>query len=486
MTRQRYVDYEAWADYYRPRPLEFIQRYYIESETLKPIKLFPWQIEKILNPLYSRVDNRLRYQIVVLGLPKGNGKTRIGAAIALHKLLTAPRNAELFASANSKDQATRAWRDVAAPLQRNPELMKFVKISRKGDDIRVLPTEATYCCISAEDITAHGMRPFFVHFDEMHGQRERELYVAIQTSMGKIPDAQLMITSTAGVLNSILREIYQKAVQEQYGTDFDDSVVDEIIIKGLKSDPRFYMWWSFENLLPSAKDPVYLERERQVMTPMEFARWHLNRWVSDATSLIGPEDIARCQDKDLQLRTTALPGVQHVWCCDVGLKNDNTCIVIGHRDPETSLIYLDYIKTLIPQPKKPIQMSDIEREVLFAHNVFHPVQYVVDQHQTASLMERASRSGIHIEELHITQAINTELATNLYQTIHNGQIKWPLNDPECKAMETELMTLITKETMSGIRFDHPKHGKSDRATALAMLITMIRRKPNHEPRLWVI
>jgi hypothetical protein len=219
------------------------------------------------------------------------------------------------------------------------------------------------------------------------------------------------------------------------------------------------------------------------MTPAEYARWHGNRWVSDASSFIGPEDINRCRNKDLRQQTTAVPGVRYIYTLDIGLKHDNTCRMIGYRDPRTTLIYPVNIRTWVPEPNKPVQMIDIERDLLWCHDNFHCAEYFADPHQAASLRERAARSGIAIQEFGITQNVNAEMSSFLYMAVHNGQCQWPADDPEFKAMEDELLTLVAKQTSSGVRFDHPKHGKSDRATVLAMLITVIMRNPVREPHL---
>src|SRR5437764_874271 len=71
-------------------------------------KLAPWQRDEIIRPLFGTLlrDGRRQYRTALIGVPRKNGKSTLGAGIAL-KLLFADGEpgAEVFSAAADRDQA---------------------------------------------------------------------------------------------------------------------------------------------------------------------------------------------------------------------------------------------------------------------------------------------------------------------------------------------------------------------------------------------
>src|SRR5689334_11913562 len=71
-----------------------------------PIQLRRWQRD-ILNELFElRADGRRRYRQALVGMPRKNGKSALGAGLALYLLLADDEpGAEVYSCAGDRDQA---------------------------------------------------------------------------------------------------------------------------------------------------------------------------------------------------------------------------------------------------------------------------------------------------------------------------------------------------------------------------------------------
>lgn len=125
-------------------------------------------------------------------LPRGNGKTTLMAALAVHHALTVPRPA-VYVAAASRDQARvlyEAARDFAShPAIADPLTLRHLELRVEGGHVRVLASDAP---------KAHGLTPSLAIVDELHAHRDAELYLALRTAMLKRRDARMVTISTAG------------------------------------------------------------------------------------------------------------------------------------------------------------------------------------------------------------------------------------------------------------------------------------------------
>src|SRR5262245_2687388 len=94
------------------RFLEFCKRFLVHVKgplTGQPFMLAPWQIERIVLPLFETrlPDGRRQYRTCYLTCPRKQGKSAIGAALALYLLYADNEGgAEIVSAASSADQAS--------------------------------------------------------------------------------------------------------------------------------------------------------------------------------------------------------------------------------------------------------------------------------------------------------------------------------------------------------------------------------------------
>ena len=260
----------------------------------QPFHLLPWQ-EKIIRDVFGTVrddDPSMRqYTTAYIEIPKKNGKSELGAAIALNMLINDDEwKAEVYSCASDRQQAAIVF-DVAVDMVRqSPALMKRIKIIPSTRRMIYQPTGSIYQVLSSEVATKHGLNVSACIFDELHTQPTRALYDVMTQGSGDARKQPLwFLLTTAGTdRNSICWEVHQKALD---------------ILEGRKIDPRFYPvlfglpdeadWTSEENWYranPSLDHTITIDKVRDAFrkaqeTPADenqFRQLRLNQWVKQS------------------------------------------------------------------------------------------------------------------------------------------------------------------------------------------------------------
>lgn len=260
----------------------------------KPFKLLPWQ-RKIVNEVFGTVrddDPGIRqYTQAYIEIAKKNGKSELGAALALNMLVNDDEmKAEVYSCASDRQQAGIVF-DVAVDMvKQSPALRKRIKIIPSTKRMVFQPTGSIYQVLSSEVATKHGLNVSACIFDELHTQPTRALYDVMTQGSGDARKQPLWIfLTTAGTdRNSICWEVHSKAMD---------------ILEGRKPDPRFYPvvfglpddadWqdeknWYLAN--PSLDYTITIDKVRDAYrkaleTPADenmFRQLRLNQWVKQS------------------------------------------------------------------------------------------------------------------------------------------------------------------------------------------------------------
>ena len=260
----------------------------------KPFKLLPWQ-EKVIRDVFGTVreeDPDIRqYNQVYIEIGKKNGKSELGAALALNMLINDDEwKAEVYSCASDRQQAAIVF-DVAVDMVRqNPTLSRLIKIIPSTKRMVYQPTGSIYQVLSSEVATKHGLNVSACIFDELHTQPTRALYDVMTQGSGDARRQPLwFFLTTAGIdRNSVCWEVHQKAVD---------------ILEGRKTDPRFYPvvyglpddadWQDEQNCYkcnPSLGYTITIDKVRDAYrkaleTPADenmFRQLRLNQWVKQS------------------------------------------------------------------------------------------------------------------------------------------------------------------------------------------------------------
>ena len=273
----------------------------------KPFILAPWQ-RQIISDLFGTIKrNKTRqYSTAYVEVPKKNGKSELAAGIALFCLLVdGEEGAEVYSAAATRDQAGIVFRVAAQMVRNNPELAAACRVIPSTKTILLKDDpNSFYKAISADAGTQDGINPSCVVFDELHRQKNRDLWDVLTYGSDTRGQPLTFAITTAGILGE------SPVCEEQHS-------YAESILKGIFKDPTFYPVvyglddkedWTFEGEPAKGKRPatgwykanpalgdflpvdkVRAACEKAKRLPAEqnsFRRLRLNQWTSQETRWI--------------------------------------------------------------------------------------------------------------------------------------------------------------------------------------------------------
>jgi phage terminase large subunit-like protein len=283
-------------------------------------------MREALNDLFTvDEDGRRLRRTSLIGVPRKNAKSTLGAAIAVYMLCVDRTDAQpqIISAASTRDQARLVFNMARGMIEANPDLSAICDVYR--NEIVNTETGGIYRVVSAEAGAVHGLNPSCVIVDEFHAHKTDDLYVALNTGSAMREQPMMLVISTAGHdLESPLGKMYQ------YGRKVESGEID---------DPSFgFMWYGpTEDAKFDPEDEEVWERYNPSWDLMnlsefrsaykhtaesEFIRYRLNGWTStqDAWLPHGAWDACRT-DKKLE------PGDRIILGFDGAFAGDCTALV---------------------------------------------------------------------------------------------------------------------------------------------------------------
>lgn len=270
-----------------------------------PFELIGWQ-ERIIRDVFGIVrknDETRQFRRVYVEVPKKNGKSELGAAIAL--LLTCTDleyGGEVYGCATDRAQASRIFDAAVDMVDQFPFLKQHIKLAIGAKRMTFKPLNSYYQVCSAEAYTKDGLNAHGIIFDELHAQPDRRLFDVMTAGSGLSREQPLlfMITTAGFDKNSICYEQHEKA---------------EDIIRGKIVDPTFYpviysaaetddwtdpeVWKRVNPSYGLTIDPRGFEMEFEdakinVTQENRFRRLNLNQWVAQESRWMPMEKWDTC------------------------------------------------------------------------------------------------------------------------------------------------------------------------------------------------
>jgi len=292
------------------------------------IELRSWQRTTLDLVFARRPDGRMRHRQALVGLPRKNGKSALGSAVALYGLLASGDGAEVYSCAADRDQARIVFGAAKRMVELDGELSAAVRCYR--DALEVPATGSSYRVLSSEAFTKEGLSPTLVVYDELHAAPDRELYDVMSLASGARVDPLMLIITTAGVKSdrsggdSVCYQLHQ------YGRR---------IASGEVGDPSFFMaWWGTPDgadhrdpAVWRAANPGYGDiidpedfASAVLRTPEnEFRTKRLNQWVSSAQAWLPGGAWDACEEEGRVIPA----GARVVLGFDGSRTGDNTGII---------------------------------------------------------------------------------------------------------------------------------------------------------------
>lgn len=255
----------------------------------KPFVLAGWEKCIIANLFgWKRKNGTRRYRTAFIFVPRKNGKTTLAAGIILF-VLTCDNEpgAEIYSSANDRDQAKLVFAPAELMVKASPELSTRLQVYRNTilaiDPDSGLETGSYYRPISADANTKDGYNTHLHINDELHAQRDRRLVDALETSTGsRAQPLTIYITTSDFDRPSICNEKYDYACKVRDGIFKDDTFLPAIYEAKPEDDWTKVATWRKANPnlgVSLFMDYIRHECKKAQETPAcenTFKRLHLN------------------------------------------------------------------------------------------------------------------------------------------------------------------------------------------------------------------
>ena len=273
----------------------------------KPFKVRDWQ-RKFIQDVYGPC-NRDRKRIVrraILSIARKNGKTAIIAALVLVHLIgpESIQNGEIYSAANEREQAAIIYKMASQIIRADPELEAMLTLVDSTKTIVNYGNGSFYKSLSSEASSKHGYNPSFVIYDELAQAKKRDLYDALDTSMGAREEPLFATISTQSndpqhILSLLIDDgitkqdpstvVHLYAVDEKVEDIFDESC-------WYAANPALDDFRSLEDM------KVMAERARRMPSfEATFRNLYLNQRINAESPLIPRAEWVGCQDNSTEL-----------------------------------------------------------------------------------------------------------------------------------------------------------------------------------------
>jgi phage terminase large subunit-like protein len=304
----------------------------------QPFTLLPYQDQLVIRPLFGwkrAADGLRRFRLLFLAVPKGAGKSPLGAGISLYlTFCDGEEGAEVYSAASDTLQAGIVFGAAKIMVEADEELARRCEILTSS--IYVPDTRSVYRVLSRAPATKHGFNTHGLVIDEFHAQQSRELYETLQRGTIKRRQPVTALLTTAGEDDeSICYEEWDYARKIISGTNVDETYLPVIFEASKDDDWKDPAVWARVNPghgITVKADAIAREAIAAANEPRklnDFLRFHLNRWVNQATAWIPVDWWDACTEPIEQGRLGELSVFGGL---DMSQKYDLTAFVLVFRE----------------------------------------------------------------------------------------------------------------------------------------------------------
>ena len=433
------------------------------------LSFMPWQ-RWLLDSLYERQGGRLRYRRALIGLPRKNGKSLMGSAIALYALFAGEPGAEVYSAAGDRQQARIVFGETRAQILNNPLLAAECRVYR--DAIEVPQFGSVYRVLSSDGKLAQGLNPSTVIFDEAHVQPNSELWDALTLGSGARVEPLVVAITTAGWdLESLCGQLFQ------YGKRCAAGEVD---------DPSFgFFWWQADDDCQVTDEAQWLKANPNLAcglleiddmrssvlqsSEMAFRRYRLNQWVRAQESWLPAGAWEGCTDPDAHLED----GYDTFVGVDMALKHDSIGIVACQKHGDTFRLEAQIWHPSVTG----VDVAEVESHIRNLHQRFRLIEVAYDPAFFQRSAEILHDDGIPMIEFPQSANRMVPACGTSYELIvgrkvaHNGS----------PTFTDQVLSAAQRMTDNGWRLSKGKSKrKIDACIAMVMALDRASRKPPEE------
>jgi hypothetical protein len=407
------------------------------------IPLFAHQREDFGEAL-QREDGRFRYRLCGVSWPRGDGKSWGGAATGIWRLITGRPPQQIISTALDLEGADVVLAHARKIVRGHAELRQAIEI--RANSLSVPATGSRWTITSREHTASRGLHPDLVLYDEAAFARDDELFAALLAGQASVRDPLMLVTSTVG--------------RRKSGPLWTIKTLAE------GGDAAVCWRWCSENRSP-AVTKAFLDRQRRILLPVQYAREHQNQWVDGADAFTTSADVEAAMARDWHEQMRGRADVRYVFFVDFGAVHDPTVIAVGHDEQGTA--YVDKLVTLQGNREQPVLISAVEEQVRLLAQAFPPRRILIETWQGMATAQALQRTGLPVELFAPTAKTNAE--------------QWPLLRSRLAArsvvlyphaqLREELLNLVTEMTATGTRVIDRGKVHQDHAVAVRGVVAAL-------------
>lgn len=407
-------------------------------------------------------------------LPRGNGKSTLAAALALHHL-TSTHRPQVIIAASSRDQARVLHEAARDMVLDSPWLAERVDI--RWRELRA--GGGTLRCISSDAGKAHGLGPSLVIADELHTWPPGEgadLYTALRTALGK-RDARLLCLTTAGFDHeSLLGKLRARALKlpqvEHKGTltTASDQAGGLAMLEWAMRDDAEAL---DPGALAAANPASFVTRDwlaEQVhapgLSPWAIARLHGNRWTAGEAEWLPAGAWEACREQD-----PVPDGAEVVLAVDVGGTRSQTVVLALTDDLRVAAV------EALEGDEAAIGATDVVRHLADRYRVrevvFDPWRW-----RAEALRLEADGFAAPMVELNQSNARMVPASEQLYAAV----VERRLRHPGHPVLDRHVRAARARQTPRGWRLEKATRGEPiDAVICLAMALDRVQTAETASP-----
>ena len=310
------------------------------------LRLEPWQCW-ILSTLFGwkRAGDLRRFRFALVLIPRKNGKSTLGAIVALYLFAVEGRDgAEVYSAATTRDQAKIVAGTAWEMVKRLPLFKDYYGVkngSKTTQRLSVPATGARLEPLSADANSLDGLNIFGAVVDEVHAHKKRDVMDVIDTGTGAQPNSLIFAITTAGVeIGGIcheklgyLEKLLEGVAEDEaffgvnYTIDPNDDIRSEVIQR--KANPNFGVSVQAADLDRKIGQAQHTQASlNNVLTK------HFNVWIRSESSWMTADLWQSCRVEGLTIE--ALKGFPCWIGMDLGETRDPSSLVLLFKTGEDS------------------------------------------------------------------------------------------------------------------------------------------------------
>ena len=394
-------------------------------------------------------------------LPRGNGKSALIGALAIHHLITHPEP-RIYVAAASREQAS-VVHEFAADFARAADWTLF------DINMREIRTDTGYLRIVASNAPRlHGLSPTLCVVDEYQAHQDEAVYQALYTALLKRPGAKLCTISTAAASPiDPLGKLRERALALP-------DVSTHGVVTDCKGPTLRMLEWRLPDDVPLSRytqakraNPASwitakaLREQHEAVGDIAYQRFHCNRWVGTIGSWLPPGAWQACAGD------AKIADAERIWVgIDIGgSEADSACVWCNDKLHVNAAIFegedaiLD-VKSMVDE------LAERYELVMVMSDPWHASEMLLDLEQRGIPAVKFPQSDTYMFPA--------------YRVLHRAIVQGRLVHPDHPKLNAHVHAAVAKHSRRGWRLI-AGGGNIDGAVAMCMAVSKASAPPAERP-----